>query len=267
MAGSLSGIFPSSICPISSSPPKQRARPASSSPRLAYSRDKNGLDIEIPFYWAVSDSSDATFSQRYLEKRGFKEGVEFRYAAGADSFGVFYGDFINDRKRVTDGVGTMSRDWQDDRNRWSYYLNHETTFADGFSLRSDIRRVSDRWYFKDFSSFNYYLDHYSPSGEERFSRVSFLGDESLGSLDSTVRLTKDWSLYNLTALARYTDDFSSPTTMGRCRNIRRRPSRDSGSPSSAALFNSNSPPAMIIFSVRRGRRAISGRSARPSSCR
>ena len=30
------------------------------------------------------------------------------------------------------------------------------------------------------------------------------------SLDSTVRLTKDWSLYNLTALARYTDDFSSP---------------------------------------------------------
>jgi len=108
----------------------------------------------------------------------------------------------------------MSRDWQDDRNRWSYYLNHETTFADGFSLRSDIRRVSDRWYFKDFSSFNYYLDHYSPSGEERFSRVSFLGDESLGSLDSTVRLTKDWSLYNLTALARYTDDFSSPDNNG-----------------------------------------------------
>ncbi|MCG2741380.1 MAG: LPS assembly protein LptD [Syntrophaceae bacterium] len=179
-------------------------------PRFAYSRDKNGLDMEIPFYWAVSDSSDATFFQRYLEKRGFKEGVEFRYAAGADSFGVFYGDFINDRKRVTEGVGTMSRDWQDDRNRWSYYLNHETTFADGFDLRSDIRRVSDRWYFKDFHSFNYYLDHYSPSGEERFSRVSFLGDESLGSLDSTVRLTKDWSLYNLTALARYTDDFSSP---------------------------------------------------------
>lgn len=178
-------------------------------PRLAYSRDKNGLDVEIPFYWAISDSSDATFFQRYLEKRGFKEGVEFRYVAGMDSFGVFYGDFINDRKRVAEGIGTMGRDWQDDRNRWSYYLNHETTFAGGLRLRSDIRRVSDRWYFKDFSSSNYYLDHYSPSGEGRFGRVSFLGDESLGSLDSTVRITKDWSLYNLTALARYTDDFSS----------------------------------------------------------
>jgi LPS-assembly protein len=178
-------------------------------PRLGYSRDKNGLDVEIPFYWAVSDSVDATFFQRYMEKRGFKEGVEFRYFTSPDSFGVFYGDFINDRRRVTEIAGGMSRDWQDDRNRWSYYLNHESNFADGVSLRSDIRRVSDRWYFRDFSSFNYYLDHYSRNQEERFQRVSFRGDESLGSLDSTVRLTKDWSLYNLTALARYTDDFSS----------------------------------------------------------
>ena len=52
--------------------------------------------------------------------------------------------------------------------------------------------------------------NYSQTAEERFQRISFLGDESLGSLDSTVRLAKDWSLYNLTALASYTDDFSSP---------------------------------------------------------
>jgi LPS-assembly protein len=178
-------------------------------PRFAYSLDKNGLDVEIPFYWAISESADATFFQRYLEKRGFKEGVEFRYATRPDSFGVFYGDFINDRMRITESNGTMSRDWQEDNNRWSYYLNHETTFANGFNIRSDIRRVSDRWYFRDFSSFNYYLDNYSLGGDQRFQRVSFLGDESLGSLDSTVRLTKSWSLYSLTALARYTDDFSS----------------------------------------------------------
>ncbi len=178
-------------------------------PRFSYSRDKNGLDVELPYYWAISGSADATFSQRYLEKRGFKEGLEFRYFPTAETFGTFYGDFINDRKHITETVGTMSRDWQGDRNRWSYYLNHESTFSSGISVRSDIRRVSDHWYFRDFDSFNYYLDHYSQTGEERFERVSFRGDESLGSLDSTVRLTKDWSLYNLTALARYTDDFST----------------------------------------------------------
>lgn len=179
-------------------------------PRFSYSRDKNGLDVEIPYYWAISENADATFFQRYMEKRGFKEGVELRYFLGPNSFGTMYGDFINDRLQVQDGTGSLSRDWRESHNRWSFYLNHETTFANGFNLRSDIRRVSDRWYFKDFSRSNYYLDNYLPSGETRFRRIPFLGDESLASLDSTVRLTKDWSLYNLTALARYTDDFSSP---------------------------------------------------------
>ena len=179
-------------------------------PQLSYSRDKNGLDVELPFFWAVSESVDATVSLRYLEKRGFKEGLEVRYFPSPESYGTFYGDYLNDHKHVTETVGGISRDWQEDRNRWSYYLNHETTTADGFSLRTDIHRVSDPWYFRDFDSFNYYLEHYSQTGEDRFQRVSFRGDESLGSLDSTLRLGKDWSVVNLTALARYTDDFSSP---------------------------------------------------------
>ena len=93
----------------------------------------------------------------------------------------------------------MSRDWQEDQKRWSFYLNHETTFASGFNIRSDIYRVSDPWYFRDFSSSNYYLGHYSQTGDNKFQRIPFLADESLGSLTSTVRLTKDWSVYNLSA--------------------------------------------------------------------
>lgn len=178
-------------------------------PMFTYSSDKNGLDIQVPFYWAISESADATFYQRYMSQRGFNEGVEFRYYPSAETSGTLYADFLNDHKKVKETVGSISRDWQESQNRWSYYLNHETTFSSGFSVRSDIRRVSDHWYFKDFSSSNYYLDNYSASGTDRFRRVSFFGDESLGSLDSTVRLTKDWSLYNLTALARYIDDFSS----------------------------------------------------------
>ena len=180
-------------------------------PMFTYSRDKNGLDIQVPFYWAISESADATFYQRYMSQRGFKEGVEFRYYPSAGTSGTLYADFLNDHKNVKETVGSISRDWQESQNRWSYYLNHETIFSSGFSVRSDIRRVSDHWYFKDFSSSNYYLDNYSASGTDRFRRITFLGDESLGSLDSTVRLTKDWSLYNLTALARYTDDLSSKT--------------------------------------------------------
>ncbi|MDO8785535.1 MAG: LPS assembly protein LptD [Syntrophales bacterium] len=178
-------------------------------PRIAYSLDRHGLDIELPFYWAISESADATFYQRYMEKRGWKEGVEFRYFIGDDSWGTFYGDFLNDVKQTAETSGDISRNWPSDQKRWSFYLNHETTFSKGFYLRTDIAKVSDNWYFKDFSSSNYYLDHYSNNEESYFKKISFFANESLGSLDSTARLVKDWQLYNLTGLVSYTDDFRS----------------------------------------------------------
>lgn len=180
-------------------------------PQFSYSQNKFGLDIEIPFYWAISESTDATFYQRYMEKRGFKEGVEFRYFFDKDSYGTFYADFMNDTGRITEAAGGISRNWQSDQKRWSFYLNHETAFSPSFYLRTDIARVSDSWYFRDFTSSNYYLDSYSLNEKERFKKVSFVGNESLGSLDSTARMVKSWSMYNLTALLRSTDDFASPS--------------------------------------------------------
>jgi LPS-assembly protein len=185
-------------------------------PRVSHSRDVNGWDIELPFFWALSDNADATFYQRYLEKRGWKEGMEFRYAFSKDSFGTFYADYLNDTKDINslnnpameDGPGRL---WTGNQRRWSYYLNNETTFTPGFYLRTDIARVSDHWYFRDFTDSNYYLDNYSQTGANKFQRVSFFGDKSLATLDSTARIVKDWRLYNLTVAGRYTDNLASDT--------------------------------------------------------
>jgi LPS-assembly protein len=178
-------------------------------PYISHSSDKLGWDMEIPFFWAISESADATFYQRYMDKRGFQEGGEFRYCIGDHSFGSLYGSYLNDTKKISEeNSGYPNRDWQDGQERWSYYLNHETEFTPGLYLRTDISRVSDNWYFRDFDSYNYYLVHYGPDGD-RFKRVSFLGDKSLTSLDSKARLVKEWDLFNLTALVRYTDDFLS----------------------------------------------------------
>lgn len=49
-------------------------------PRLAYSRDKNGLDISIPFFIALSDRMDATLYQRYMEKEDFRKDWNFAIA-------------------------------------------------------------------------------------------------------------------------------------------------------------------------------------------
>ncbi|MBN1381499.1 MAG: LPS-assembly protein LptD [Deltaproteobacteria bacterium] len=181
-------------------------------PYMSYSRDKDGLDVEIPFFWAVTKSMDATFYQRYIEKRGFKEGMEFRYAVGENTYGTFYGDFLNDRKQVVeDASAGVMRNWQSDQKRWSYYWNHETRFDPTFYVRADIGKVSDNWYFKDFSSHNYYLDHYTGERDNRFEKVPFWGDESLAALSSTARVFKAWDHYSLSLLGRYTDDFTKPS--------------------------------------------------------
>jgi len=155
-------------------------------PRISYSRDKLGWDVGIPFYWAVSENTDATFYQRYMDKRGFQEGVEFRYIVGEHSYGTMYADYLNDTKEVSEseGAAVLHRDWREDHKRWSYYLDHETTFSPGFYLKTDIKRVSDRWYFRDFDSYNYYLAHYRENDTRRFGGVSFDADKSLTSLQS-----------------------------------------------------------------------------------
>jgi LPS-assembly protein len=178
-------------------------------PYFAYSDTKLGMDVEIPIFLAISDDMDATLYQRYMDKRGYKQGVEFRYFTSLNNFGTFYGDFMHDTGRVTETAGGISRDWQSDHQRWSLYLNHQTQFDSGLYFRTDIRKVSDSWYFKDFASHNYYLGHYAATEDQRFRKVPFVGNEALGSLESTARLVKNWSLYSITALGSYTDNFTA----------------------------------------------------------
>ncbi|MDD5475127.1 MAG: LPS assembly protein LptD [Syntrophales bacterium] len=177
-------------------------------PRIAYSSDKLGWDMGIPFFWAMSESADATFYQRYMDKRGYQQGMEFRYSLSENSFGTFYADYLRDGMQVKtrDGDGELFRDWKERQDRWSWYLDHESRLDSGISLRANVKKISDNWYFRDFESHNYYLDHYSESEDRPFRRVDFTGDKNLSSLTSTVRLVKAWEHYNLTALGQYTDN-------------------------------------------------------------
>lgn len=175
-------------------------------PRFAYSQDKLGWDVEVPFYWVLSDSADATFYERYMDKRGMQFGTEFRYCLSEDSAGTVYGDYLNDAMDVSGEDDGLDRDWEGNHKRWSWYVNHESRFDHGISFRADLRKISDIWYFRDFDSYNYYSAHYGGNSGGPFDGVSFLGDRSLASLDSTARLVKDGPLYNATALVQYTDD-------------------------------------------------------------
>jgi LPS-assembly protein len=200
-------IFYSPFLPF---PAKTKRQSGFLLPYLSYSRDKDGIDIEVPYFWAISPQMDATFYQRYIEKRGFKEGAEFRYYLGEKSFGIFFGDYIEDTRHVAEKKDmATSRDWQEMHKRWSYYFHHQTNFDSQFYIRTDLIKASDKWYFRDFSSQNYYLDNYAQTGENNFKNIPFKGDQSLRYLESTARIYKGWSNINLTGLINSTEDFAA----------------------------------------------------------
>ncbi|HEX9156600.1 MAG TPA: LPS assembly protein LptD, partial [Syntrophales bacterium] len=180
-------------------------------PYMGYSQDKLGADVDIPFYWAISESQDATLYSRYMSQRGLQEGAEYRYQPSSSTWGLFYGDFLKDQWTGTDNSGGIPRTWTEKQDRWSWYWSHETTFEPGFYFRSDLKKVSDIYYFRDFDSHNYFLDHYAGNLNRKFQKISFIGNEQLTSYDSTARIVKQWRNYNLTALAQYTDNLTSPS--------------------------------------------------------
>ncbi len=78
-------------------------------PQFGYS-DRKGTEYIQPFYWAINQSSDATFYVDYMADRGEKLGLEYRYVLDESSKGTLMYDFLNDRK-VDDGSLDSSDKW------------------------------------------------------------------------------------------------------------------------------------------------------------
>jgi LPS-assembly protein len=96
-----------------------------------------GREITIPLYVNVADNFDATFSPRYMNKRGTQFNNEFRYlqpsAVGEVHADVLQSDMIS----------------QTDRTRFS--LKHAQQLGGGFSGYLNLNRVSDNNYYRDLA--------------------------------------------------------------------------------------------------------------------
>ncbi len=124
-------------------------------PRLGYST-RNGIDVELPLFLALSDQTDATFYQRYIEKRGYMQGAEFRYIASENSKGVFLFDILSDKKSEKDMSDlddlSLSRFPRDNKIRYWLRSRANQKLSTGLSVSLDIDYVSDQDYFPDLET-------------------------------------------------------------------------------------------------------------------
>ncbi len=160
-----------------------------------------GNYIQAPFFWAISDSQDATVELDYYDKRGVGLTTQYRYvlspAAGGSfrAFGIHETEVASSQLNTsgastpgsTPATGAQPRQ-PDDRGWWG--LQHNWTVGPGLSFKADVNGVSD----------DLVLRQYADNLYER----------SRQSVQSNVFVTRSWPGVNVVANLFWYQDLTTP---------------------------------------------------------
>ncbi|HID97791.1 MAG TPA: LPS-assembly protein LptD [Thermodesulfobacteriaceae bacterium] len=137
------------------------------------SSDRNGIGINVPFFWAINDSMDATFYQNPMNKRGWMQGAEFRYMFSPYDTGIFRFNFLRDR--IEDQDFNKDGYFRDNNTRWWIRgkANHHLPWD--IEAKLDLNLISDRDYLLEFdkgpmgfeATDRVFLDHFGRSLTDR----------------------------------------------------------------------------------------------------
>jgi len=134
-------------------------------PKLGHSSSK-GFQAEIPFYWAISDSADATIAPLIYTERGVGLSGEARYVLSGEQRGSALGFLLQETERngATRGLGGVKHDWR---------------IAPGLSLKVDVNAVTG----------DTVLSEYGDRLQQRSSER----------VESNIFLTRTWESWNFVA--------------------------------------------------------------------
>jgi LPS-assembly protein len=164
--------------------------------------DRWGFSWDQPLFWAINDSSDATLYAHYMQERGLKAGLEYRYALTNQSYGAIKADGLEDRQ-VDDGTDEATEKWgytgdaYDRPNTDRYWLRAklDQELPWGAKAKLDLDIVSDQDYLTEFrdgrsgyyETRNFFL--------ETFGRDLDTYDENIRT--SRLNVNRTWSRFSL----------------------------------------------------------------------
>ena len=162
-------------------------------PEFGYS-ERSGALIEAPFFWAISQDSDLTLYPQPMTRRGWKQGVEYRYILDPQSKGELNLDYLFDHSKDDDFFDDGYA--RTDKNRWwlRTHINHE--FSNDIKAKVDIDLVSDQDFLAEFKSGYSGFTATSAGYWEAFKR-NLEDDTSLFRL-TTASASKNWDQFGLT---------------------------------------------------------------------
>ncbi len=157
-------------------------------PEVAES-SRHGFEVGLPYFFNLSPSADATLYSRFMDRRGLLGGAEFRYAAAAESRGMFQATFLRDSH--TDSPDDDYRDdgWlRDTRDRYWVRGKVDHDFGDDLLLRLDLDLVSDQDFIMEFDDGIMGYNRSNRDFERMFDRE--LLEPSLATRQSTLQLRR-----------------------------------------------------------------------------
>jgi LPS-assembly protein len=173
---------------------------------------RKGYFVEIPFFWAITDSQDLRLELDVYSKHGVGLNGEYRYvlsrSAGGTirAFGIHETEVVDNQLNTPGATtpgsttgGTALRK-PDDRGWWG--IQHNWNIGSGLSFKTDINGVSDDLVLREYAD-NLY-------------------DRSRQSVQSNVFLTKTWPAANLVANLFWYQDLTTlrPVELNRLPDVR-----------------------------------------------
>ena len=195
--------MPAFYLPYALFPVKTKRQSGFLPPSVGYS-SRNGAEVEIPFFWAISDQMDATFYEHFMYERGLMQGLEYRYVAEGASQGDFLFDILSDRigeKDLSDPDEVdLSPFARTNKTRYWFRSKTDQQLPLGVKAKVDTDYVSDQDYLKEFhrSLFGYQA---RPNLAKEFGRP--LDDLWSPTRRSALRLDRDQPGYSLQAVSSY----------------------------------------------------------------
>jgi LPS-assembly protein len=103
------------------------------------SSSRKGAFGEVPFYWVISDSMDATISAGFYSKLGFGGSAEYRYVLSQDQKGSIGGALVYEsfKNGAVRGYGSAKQEWR---------------LMPGLSVTADLNGVTDDHVLRDYAS-------------------------------------------------------------------------------------------------------------------
>ena len=148
-------------------------------PRIGAS-SKKGAFLDVPYYFNINPSQEATAYLDLETKRGAGVGVDYRYLRPNGGSGS--------------ATGYMIYDLSKDEFRGMLFEKHQEYFSPSFSLKSSIELTTDQNFFRDFGDTS--------------------GDYNRQLLETNVFFTKNGEFWSLTPQIKYVYDLNAVNNTG-----------------------------------------------------